>query len=1235
MKTLRVPSFVVPAALLVVSSAHEAAPATSSLASVAVAATLLGTRLADAGGCDPSGCVAGSLSRVLSDDPVLASSLTPVTTSALLYDTNLAADGGCDPNGCTASNTQDGELGDWSRWSCAPKLGGTCSISYTFEVVLDLSELRVALYRGDTRVRTVEVYVDGVLVTTWTSSGTTSGFESIDLSGMTGSMIEIVGVLDDSEWLSIIETEILALPPPLTPTITPTPPPIVAPVATPTPTVATPEQLFSAKEIGTIGTVTVTADLFDTNLAADGGCDPAGCTAALTRDGDLAETSRWSCSPKLGGECTISYDLGEEYSFQELRLAMYRGTLRQRTVSITVDGTLVRTWESSGTTDDFEVVDLTGNDGGLLGNLASFGVSGQVVQITGQLGQSEWLSIVETEILVYPKNVVTPPPAPTPTPPTPPTPAPSSVVQPVSPTPTGDLQPIGLTALASALGSTTLDRSFVKDGDLSTSWSCTGSEQVADDGTTTYECSIRFSMMYRRHIKQVKIALADGATRSVDMRISANLFDEVLVTSSGTTAGFETYDFDSYTGSITITGVFADPGESLTMSEVDFLEEIVDGEALIETFTGPFDNGGLRNELTTDGFEWTSDSDDAIGSTLFFSLAGFFVVTEIQLMFPAGDTYKFDLSVGGGDDSTLITGLESVDSSEFQSFDLTSYTGEYATFVGVVMQGTGSGAPGFKLLDGRILGTQMGNPTDTFYVASTLILEWPGIGLPDFIGEGSGDQVAINGAICSTKKGSFDGTACVGMDEAATGTVALALGEFFLDGSVFLQSGVFLSGGFNEGDLTEFTLEEGATGMDAMVVMDGVSDVYIDEVAIQGLYDPEATTESPDTLGNGIACFLAVDAQNITFFQSFARFCDGDAMVVRNSNIVTLDGNRYDEEDGQMEIGRSRGTGLVVDNSDSFWMRRYSIYDNAVAGIRIAGSTNFTFASTLDEGSNFREDEENGNVGSLDGPQPIDVVVETSTDVKFIKTQINSVNDPIMTISASSDVSFTECEFETVPAGTCVIQTDDPSTVTLDANEDELSLADTCYVKCVFDPSALYKGGTRTRTDLDILMDGQKIVSWTSSGTTSAFETVELGVTGRTIDLQGALADPEWLSTMEEEILADDGDDSDVAVEASELGAVTATADSYDTRLAAANGCDPQGCTAALTRINPGCKCVRTVFLDGSMFRQSGVFLRGGFHVGDLTEFTLEEGAEGLDAMVVMDGGSDVYVRAQAQRARP
>lgn len=53
-----------------------------------------------------------------------------------------------------------------------------------------------------------------------------------------------------------------------------------------------------------------------------------------------------------------------------------------------------------------------------------------------------------------------------------------------------------------------------------------------------------------------------------------------------------------------------------------------------------------------------------------------------------------------------------------------------------------------------------------------MIDEWPGIGYPDFVAEGSGDQVAINGAICAAKKATFDGVDCVGVDDAATGTVS-------------------------------------------------------------------------------------------------------------------------------------------------------------------------------------------------------------------------------------------------------------------------------------------------------------------------------------------------------------------------------------------------------------------------------------------------------------------------------
>lgn len=62
-----------------------------------------------------------------------------------------------------------------------------------------------AMYKGDTRTRTLEIFIDDTLVTTWTSSGTTTDFEAIDLSGEAGSGVELRGVLADSEWLSITE----------------------------------------------------------------------------------------------------------------------------------------------------------------------------------------------------------------------------------------------------------------------------------------------------------------------------------------------------------------------------------------------------------------------------------------------------------------------------------------------------------------------------------------------------------------------------------------------------------------------------------------------------------------------------------------------------------------------------------------------------------------------------------------------------------------------------------------------------------------------------------------------------------------------------------------------------------------------------------------------------------------------------------------------------------------------
>eukprot|EP00752_Nemacystus_decipiens_P007213 g6456.t1 len=980
---------------------------------------------------------------------VEAGTLGTVTASAVLFDPRLGNSNGCDPDGCTAALTRDGDVSETSRWSCASSLGGICTISYDLGAVRDLSELRLAMYKGATRTRTVDVSVDGVVVTTWTSSGTTADFESVDLSGQSGQAITVTGVLADMEWLSIVETEIMVLSdgvaPPPTPTTT-TPAPVVAPVATtaPTATVPSPTQVIPAVEVGTIGSVTATADLFDPNLVADNGCDPSGCTAALTRDGDYSLDSRWSCSPKLGVDgdlCTISYDLGEVYSLSEIRLAMFKGTERQTTVEVRVDGALVTTWTSSGTTDEPQSIALTGT-------------SGSVIDVTGVLADTEWLSIVETSIMVWPGDGVTTPPSPTPV--TTDTPAPAA--QPaVTPTGTGNLTPVGLIPLADCTGCSgeELPPFYAKDGDFSTSWTCAAAD------LTGVTCTLDFDLFYYRHIKQIKIALSDGAERAVNMRISGRYgggeLTEVSFTSSGTTDGFETYDFDVFTNRILIYGAISSDTDTISISEVEFVEEIQPGEIQISEWDTPYDNGdGLWNEPTTDGFEWSSDSDEAIDRTLGFELGSYALVSAVEMKFPVGDTYKFDLELN--DDKVrsetlkTIPGWESADTAEWQTFDLSQHldADEYLTEINIIIRGTGSGAPGFKMLDLRVLGTAIDNPTDTIYVGSTFIEYWneQTDRYPDYVAEGTGDQKTIMEAICAVKKASFDGVDCVGGDDSATGRVFLPRGSWYVDGNIFMKSGVFLDGRYSW-DWPYFTgiiLEEGAAGktdVDAIIVMDGISDAKTNNIWIRGHYDPDTSNDTPAVSGLGSSCLSVVGSTNITLSDAELRYCDGDAIVVQNSNMINIDAGEYEELYAPWSIASSRGTGLIVDSSDSVWVRRHTLYENGVAGIHIVGSNNFTFDATFDPESLLRD----GNVGTTDGQQPIEVIVESSTMVTFNDLRVKSSNDPIMTISGSSGVSFNNLGLSTVATDTCVIQTDDPSTVTIDDEETELSLEGTCYVK--------------------------------------------------------------------------------------------------------------------------------------------------------------------------------------------
>lgn len=60
--------------------------------------------------------------------------------------------------------------------------------------------------------------------------------------------------------------------------------------------------------------------------------------------------------------------------------------------------------------------------------------------------------------------------------------------------------------------------------------------------------------------------------------------------------------------------------------------------------------------------------------------------------------------------------LASDGTAEWNSFDLSSYD-QYLTEIEIVMRGT-DGAPGFSMMDLRVLGTATDNPTDTIYVSA-------------------------------------------------------------------------------------------------------------------------------------------------------------------------------------------------------------------------------------------------------------------------------------------------------------------------------------------------------------------------------------------------------------------------------------------------------------------------------------------------------------------------------------
>ncbi|CAM9310619.1 unnamed protein product, partial [Ectocarpus fasciculatus] len=140
---------------------------------------------------------------------------TDVSVSATAYDTRpglSSGDVGCGEvggDGCAPANTRDGISDEAeSRWSCASEIvpdGGPCQIEYVFGEPQNIEDIQVAVWKGDERTRTLEVYFDDALYDTHESyAGSTFNSLGVSATGVTTVMLESVGLLEE-EWISLIE----------------------------------------------------------------------------------------------------------------------------------------------------------------------------------------------------------------------------------------------------------------------------------------------------------------------------------------------------------------------------------------------------------------------------------------------------------------------------------------------------------------------------------------------------------------------------------------------------------------------------------------------------------------------------------------------------------------------------------------------------------------------------------------------------------------------------------------------------------------------------------------------------------------------------------------------------------------------------------------------------------------------------------------------------------------------
>lgn len=910
---------------------------------------------------------------------------------------------------CIGLLTRDGSFELDSRYGCTePFLStpddsrdamDTCGVSYELTAssadTSTIASVKIALHPDSISTLTVSVERQTVVEVWEAAPGSTELQEIPGLEGLEGSDFEINGVMEAGEYFAVLEVEIYV----------------------------------NVVEVPVVGTSASTR----TPISATATTDAS--SVMNTLDGDTSDASSWTCSS--GEVCEITYDLQAPESLEQLRIAFSEASDAGGQLNFMAAGESgVYSMVRSG-------IEAGGRPVGADGLQTFGGVRALARYVKIQAVPASGGSIVINEVEFRVGDVAPVRPV-----------AEKKWLKPTGPLPLGydpnyDIRMPSDGGCDSPAHFEGCHVYYMKDGDLDSRWSC--GPLAIGESTFSLDCDNQISLNYYRYVRQIQIAFHLGDEQHVEFSIDAETAQGWMTVvasaiSSGDTTDYQTFNVGVHAKTLEIIPKFQRVNQWFSVKEMVILEKsnnaFVAGTVPVFDVDQRFENddddvGSISEVPTRFRFDIPSAND------VFRISPKNSMVTAVRMRFPADREFVFDVSYGvylseQGDEDVIERFTSAGGKNEWETFTF-SEVGDGSFSIIAVSGPTFANKPGYptlRVVDLQVVGELVGNGPGYFKMVTTAMAHWDL--MPDIIGNGVSDQEDIMTAICETKGASFDGTDCVGELDDSTVHITFRTGDYFLDGPVFVKSGVTLQGATSDDypAWTYFNLHEGAnndnTAEEAILVFDGVTDATVEKIAFGRIVEV-AVDIVPGTLGN--LCMDIRNSQNLEIDQISPQACrNGAARFTDSSNITS-----FAFRDSTFETGNY----MELTRVDNFHLNAMT----NMSGLLIDTCNNIVF-----EGSDESELPNPKISPPSGGSQTASVVITgDSSGIVFKDTDVGPGAEPLFLMESSGQLTLDNIwDYEEAESGDCIVGVPEGSAddlvVQLNVNEQSLSKSGDCWV---------------------------------------------------------------------------------------------------------------------------------------------------------------------------------------------